>query len=192
MTTTAHSCSCGTSTPHVIARRMTADGIGVALHHDGAVTGRFGSGLEGVPVARPRTREARELALRVGWLFAGEVSLYDYSELGLLYAACRWAAAHDGLPGTVRSRMAKPARLTPVWTVVSADRDGRPTCRYWRLPRLISPGTVVWDHVSVGASGGRYEIHRIVRGSNDQTCNPSGIRFHTLDEVSSFILSEKS
>ena len=110
MTTTAHSCSCGTSTPHVIARRMTADGIGVVLHHDGAVTGRFGSGLAGVPVVRPRTSEARDLALRAGWIFADEVCLYDYSELGALYAACRWAAAHDGLPGTVRDRMARPAR----------------------------------------------------------------------------------
>lgn len=190
MTTTTTTCSCGESCIHPVARRRTSDGVSVALHSDGAVTGRFGFGLDGVPIVRPRTREARDLALRAGWLFVGEVEAHPYADIGQLYAACRWAAARDGLPGTVRARMAKRPALKPAWTVVSADRDGRPTSRYWRLPRLLGAGTVVWDHVSVGASGGRYEIHRVVKGSNGETCVPTGIRFATIEEVSDFIRSE--
>ena len=157
-----------------------------------AVTGRFGFKLEGVPVARPRTAEAEAVSvgLRAGWLFLGEVEIHPYADLGVLYQACRWAAARDGLPGTVRARLARPARLTPVWTVVSADRDGNPTCRYWRLPRMVSPGTVVWDHVSVGASGGRYEIGHVAPG--DDVFSTTGIRFATLAEATAHILSEPS
>lgn len=187
-------CTCGTIEAHITSRRMTADGIGVVCWSDGAITGRFGNAFPGVPVVRPRTAAAVGLARRAGNLFMGEVEIYDTSDLSALYRACRWAAERDGLPGTVRARFAQLQRpaLTPTWTVESTDRDGRPTSRYWRLPRLLSPGTVVWDHVSVGASGGRYEIHRTVRGSHGETCVPTGIRFNTLDEVSSFILSEKS
>jgi hypothetical protein len=191
MTTTA-TCSCGESRPHVVARRTTADGVSVEVWDNGAITGRFGFKLEGVPIARPRTQNAVDLARRAGQLFAGEVCIHDAADLGALYEACRWAAARDGLPGTVRARLAalQAPTLTPVWTVVSTDRDGRPTCRYWRLPRLLSPGTVVWDHVSVGASGGRYEIGRVSPGDN--VFSTGGIRFHTLSEVSAFILSERS
>jgi hypothetical protein len=187
---TMNTCICGTTEPHVIARRMTADRIGVALWQDGAITGRFATGFPGVPIVRPRTSEARNLALRAGWLFMGEVEVHETDNLGDLYAACRWAAARDGLPGTVRARLAeiaKPGDLVPVWETVSVDRDGKVTSRYWRLPRMISAGTVVWDHVSVGASGGRYEIHHVVPGSKGETVVPTGIRFTTLAAVSGFI-----
>lgn len=183
-------CSCGNETCHVIGKRLTADGVRVELHSDGAVVGRFGFALDGVPVARPRTVEGHTIALRAGWLFLGEVEIHDAAELGALYAACRWTAERDGLPGTVRARLAhlrRPA-LVPSWTIVSADRDGNPTCRYWRLPRVVSPGTVVWDHVS--ASGGRYEIGHVAPG--DDVFSTTGIRFATLAEVSNFILDGRA
>lgn len=186
-------CTCGSTEVHIVSRRTTADGKSVVLWNNGAVTGRFGHALAGVPTARPRKAESRALALKAGWLFMGEVGVHDVADLGDLYAACRKAATRDGLPGTVRALLAEktePGNLVPHWETVSTDRDGKVTSRYWRLPRMISAGTVVWDHVSAGASGGRYEIHRVVPGSKGGTIVPTGIRFSTLAAVSDFIRSE--
>lgn len=185
-------CTCGEPESHVIAKRRTADNIAVLLWSDGAVTGRFGD-LPDVTRVRPRTREATNAALRAGWLLMGEVEIHNLSEVPALYGACRWTAERDGLPGTVRARLTEMRRpsLTPVWTVEMTDRDGKPTSRYWRLPRLVSPGTVLWDHVSVGAAGGRYEIHRIIPGTHGETCMPSGILFSTIRDAISFILAER-
>lgn len=176
----------------VIARRKTYDGVGVELWSDGVVTGRLGYELPGVPLSRPRTVEAQDLALRAGWLFLGEVEIHGVDELGLLYQASKWAAERDGLPGTVRRRLREltTPKVTPRWTVISADRDGRPTERYWQVPRLLVPSTAVWDYVSVGASLGRYEIYRAVPGTKQETYAPSGIKFSTLAEVSAFLLGE--
>jgi hypothetical protein len=58
-----------------------------------------------VPVARPRTDASRALEVRAARLFLGEVCLHSANDLGPLHKACRWAAARDGLPGTVRSRL---------------------------------------------------------------------------------------
>jgi hypothetical protein len=102
-------CSCGETRAHVIARRRTADFRDVELWSDGSVTGRFGHALPGVPIARPRSASSLALALRAGWLFMGEVEIHDTDDLGDLYAACKWAAARDGLPGTVRARLADDA-----------------------------------------------------------------------------------
>ena len=44
-------CTCGTTDTHEIARRQTADGIGVVLWSDGAITGRLGVALHGIPGA---------------------------------------------------------------------------------------------------------------------------------------------
>lgn len=186
-------CSCGETRAHVIARRRTADFLDVELWSDGPVTSRFGHALPGVPIARPRSASSLALALCAGWLFVGEVEIHDTDDLGDLYAACKWAAARDGLPGTVRARLAemRTPRLTPVWTVLRTDRDGRPTERVWRLPRMRWPGTVVWDHVSVGARGRRYEIFYEVSGS-DGTYTSSGLRFRTLDEVSAHLREVQS
>lgn len=99
------SCSCGETTLHIVANRQTFDGIGIAMWCDGAVTGCLGAGLRNVPVARPRTDASRVLEVRAARLFLGEVCLHSASDLGPLHKACRWAAARDGLPGTVRSRL---------------------------------------------------------------------------------------
>lgn len=80
-TTTTTICSCGETTAHVIARRETADGIAVQIWHDGAVTGRYGRALPGIPVARPRTAEAIERERGAARLLADEVSLYNFAEL---------------------------------------------------------------------------------------------------------------
>ncbi len=185
-------CSCGEREPHVIALRTACDGVGVALWSDGAVTGHFGNALPCVPIMRPRTAAARCQALKAGRLLLGEVCIYRADELGDLYQACRWAAARDGLPGTVRARLTELRRgtLAPRWEVAETDRDGRTKARYWRVPRMIAGGTVVWDHVSSGR-GGRYEIMREASGSRGQTVMPSGIRFARLADVSRFLLEER-
>lgn len=192
-TTPIPSCSCGEAHPHKIARRVTADGIAVEVWSDGAVVGRWGFKLPGVPIVRPRTPAALSIALTAAWLLAGEVEAHDLDEVGDLYGACRRAAKHGGRPGDVRAHLADARRpkITPVWTVVSTDRDGHPTERFWRLPRLRWPGMVVWDHVSVGASGGRYEIMHLARGTQE-TCVPTGIRFATLAGLAEHLLTEKS
>lgn len=62
-------CSCGNTQTHIVATRQTFDGIGVAMWSDGALTGRLGALLFNVPVARPKTAEARNLAITLGGLF---------------------------------------------------------------------------------------------------------------------------
>lgn len=79
--TNTTACSCGETSPHVVAKRVTADGIGVEIWHDGAVTGRIGQALHGVPIARPRTAESLAVSLAAGWLLAGEVEIYNIDEV---------------------------------------------------------------------------------------------------------------
>ena len=83
-------------------------GIGVVVWSDGAITGRLGVALRGVPVARPRTPEARTAALRAAWMFADEACLYDADEIGALYAACRWAVANGRDLAAMRRRLVSP------------------------------------------------------------------------------------
>lgn len=182
-------CSCGSSTTHIVMSRRTYDNIIVELDSTGAVTGCLGYGLKGVPVVRPKTPEAVQKALTAGRLFLGEVCLYNQDDLGPLYAACRWAAERDGLPGTVRDRLKaqKTPNYRPSWTVVEMNRDGAAKERYWRLPRLLMAGTVIWDFMN---RQDRYEIMYTIQGSNGETVAPSGIKFATLDEVSAFIRSK--
>lgn len=181
-------CSCGHSEVHSIARRKTFDGIEVVLLSDGAVTGRMGFGLAGVPIVRPETEEARTLALRAGNLFLGEVEIHTYEELGALYEACRFVAARSGLPGDVRARFAKRAPIKPVWTVTATDRDGVVTERQWRLPRVLGAGLAVIDHVNRGRRG-RYELVT-VHPQDPDTAVATGLHFRTLDELSAHLRQE--
>lgn len=176
-------CSCGTRAAHEIARRTTADGTAIVLWSDGAVTGRLGFKLPGVPVARPRTPEARRVSLAAAWLLAGEAWLYELAELPALYAACRWAAARGGDAGDARARLAAAAgpSVRPVWTVTSTDRDGKPTERVWRLPRLRWPGLAVFDFCGRAE---RYELFNIDR---TDVCTTTGIRFATLAELAAHL-----
>lgn len=182
---TAGRCSCGNGAVHVVARRATFDGIGVELHSDGAVTGRLGSGIDGVPVARPRTATSRDLALRAGWLFVGECEVHNYTDLGALYEACRFVAARNGLPGDVRKRFHAERALVPAWTATATDRDGTPTERQWRLPRVLGRNLGVIDHVNHGARG-RYEVVTI-DPQDRETCHATGFSFRTLAELSAHL-----
>ena len=182
-------CSCGETKPHPVARRFTAYDTEVVLWDDGAVTGRMGFKLPDVPMVRPKTEAAKALALRAGRLLMGEVCLYGIDEVPTLYKACRWAAEHSLLPGDVRARVAKLRRptLKPIWTVYRTDRDGRPTERVWRLPRLRWPGLVVWDHVNLGSRrGGRYEVFSVDR---DDVCTTTGMAFDNLSDLAEYLFS---
>lgn len=183
-------CSCGDPTAHTIARRVTADGIGVLLWDDGGVSGVLGYRLQGVPMRRPRNAESHSLALRAGRLFMDELCLWKANELGMLYAACESVAKRSGTPGDVRAEVQRRQEpvLRPEWVTLSADRDGRPTERVWRLPRLRWPGTVVWDHVS--HPRGRYELAREIQRSG--TFTTSGIHFARLRDLCAHLLTEPS
>jgi hypothetical protein len=183
-------CTCGESKQHSIARRKTADGTSVYLWNDGALTWPLGRYIEGG--MHPRTAEQRERAFRVGNLVLGDIELYNDDEVSELIAAARWTVERDGLPATMRSRFAsqrrKASQPTPVWRVMSADRNGKPTERVWVLPRL-SPwrGHAVWDE---RRPSGRYHLHakctRTVVGVHrpaDDVYEPTGLSFPTLDAL---------
>ena len=186
-------CTCGRATPHVIAHRRTFDGIIVQMWDDGAITGALGSGLAGVPIRRPTTPDAIALARRAGRLLLDECCLYATEELGDLYAAAERAARMDGLPGTMRrilrERKERAAQLKLTWIVTSTDRDGRPTERVARLPRLRWPGMAVFDYCGgPGSSGGRYHLCARVHGSRD-TYRATGFAFHRLADLWAHLLS---
>lgn len=97
-------CSCGDAEPHVIARRMSADGAIVKLWSDGAVS----SGLGFTILRGVRSGRRHELALRAAWLLADEVCLYDRGELGFLARMARRAVEQKSLQPRdyLRARMA--------------------------------------------------------------------------------------
>lgn len=184
-------CTCGDAHPHEVARRRNCDDKDVVLWSDGAVTAALGYRIRGVPIRRPRTFEARRLAMRAGRLFLGEVCLYSADDMPELYAACEKAAKGDGLPGTVRSilkdRRNAPPPINLDWRVTCADRDGKPTERYAFLPRMRWPRTAVLDFCGgAGSSGGRYVLCDVIASKGcgkDVTVEPNGFRFHTIKEL---------
>lgn len=161
----ALTCSCGLSFGHVIAERETADGAGLRLWSDGALTGRGGYGFPGVPIVRPRTVEAARAALAAGWLAIDEAGLYDADEMPALYAAARRLVARNPStpPGDLRRAMAdRDAPRIPIrWEVLQADSHGDTTCRVGYLPRIRWAGVAVWQergfyevmHENAGATG---------------------------------------
>ena len=175
----------------VLIRGKTADGKNVAFWSDASVTSGMGYQLPGVPLPRRATREA----LAAGWLFMGEVSLWDLDELHALYKAAKWAAKRGGRPGDVRARASKlldpkPLKLKPVWTVTSADQKGRPTERTWRLPRIMWPGLAVYDHVNMGSTrGGRYEVFNCDRHN---VCTSTGVAFKNLAGLTKYLMSVRA
>ena len=88
----------------IVARRNTSDGIHVCLWADGSLTWAMGRAIKGAWF-NPKP-ERREDALRAGWLTLGEVELYDSADVSDLCRAARYAAERDGLPGTLRARLA--------------------------------------------------------------------------------------
>ena len=139
-------CTCGNPHEHVIARRVTADGKHVLAWDDGTLTWALGYAIRGS--AHPRTPEARERARQAARLVLEDVCLFDADEVPALIKAARWAAEKGTGRAGMLERLQGPQRgrvagLKPQWTVYHADRDGRPTVRLWRLPRLTFPALVV-------------------------------------------------
>jgi len=186
-------CTCGSTEPHTVARRRAADGTRVALWSDGSVSGPLGYALDGVPMRRPRSAESHDRAMRAGWLFLGEVGLYDADELGLLYAACERVARAGGAPGDARAAFAAltaPALPTPKWEVYRTDRDGKPTLRWWRLPRLFWPGLVVMDHCGHEA-GPRYRVCRVA-AHEQGTARFTGMAFANQADLAAYLAEVRS
>lgn len=136
-------CPCGEQSTHVVARRRTADGAGIALWSDGTITLYFGHAIKGLPVRKPAT-EAR-VRIDAMWLFAGEVEAYDLDECALLYKAALTIARRGGNPGDVRAEIARltEPKIRFAWVTTEADRDGRWTEQTARLDRMRWPGVVV-------------------------------------------------
>ena len=180
-------CTCGDTEPHTISRRTTADGYHVLLHEQGGITGAMGYTIRGVPCARPRTPEGVAIALRAGNLFMGEVCLYNLAELPALYAAARKVAARHGLPGDLRAEMAREREphVLLQWQVMHADRDGRPTVRIARLPRLRWPGTYVWHE------SGRYEVMRQLSAARGAALTTTGFTFGSQRDLFAWLLSDE-
>ena len=136
-------CSCDAAAAHIIGRRRTADGIGIALWSDATITGTFGHAIKGLPLRAPTSDVAARRT--AAWLFAGEVALYDLDECATLYRAALAVARRAGDPGDVRSeveRLLEP-RLVFAWETTASDRDGRWTEQTARLDRMRWPGVVV-------------------------------------------------
>ena len=177
-----HICPCGLASDHVIKRASTADGKHVLLWADGTLTWALGFAVKGVGL--PRTKAQLAAALCAGWLVMGDVSLYDADEVPALVAAARWAASRGGSPGAMRARLAaqqhEAALPVPQWSVLSADRDGKATCRVWRLPRLSS-----WSGYALWHERGRYDLVRR-KGSHrndDVTYEATGFSFPRLSDA---------
>ena len=171
----------------IIARRTTFDSKVVTLWSDGDLTFALGRGIPGLRFPRSA------LGLRAGWLVMGEVELYDASEVAMLAKAALESAKRGELPGELRARLRSKIRkerqsgkaesgkvrglgLVPKWTVLEADRDGRPTLRVWKLPRLIYGGLAVWHE------RGTFEIMREAP-PHSGTYAPTGFKRKTLREV---------
>lgn len=120
-------CSCGCAERHVVAKRLTSDGIGVMLWSTGMVSGRFET-LPGVPARRPRTAEGQAKAMAAGHLFMGWVELYELVELPDLYEACERVARRGGSPGDVGREleaMALPDEPVLFLNFVTTSGDAR-------------------------------------------------------------------
>ena len=96
-------CSCGDGAPHVVARRCTIDGIPVEIWHDGAITGRMGRAIPGVPVARPRSTRGTNLARSAAALVSGQVEICTLAEVPRLVDVARRVARRGGTPGDLRA-----------------------------------------------------------------------------------------
>lgn len=170
-----------TSNPTRLASRRTADGRTIELWDDGTIAGAMGFAFPGVSMARPRSEATRAIALAAGWMLLGDAEIWDASEIPAFWAACKWATKRGRTVGEARERALETLlpKLTPAWTVIRADRDGRATERVWRLPRLRWPGLAVWDHVS-GGRGGRFELVTVDRAN---VCESTGFRFANLRDL---------
>lgn len=183
-------CSCGESAPHVIARRSTADGIGVEIWHDGAVTGRLGRALPGVAICRPRSVKALESARLASSLISDDISMYDCAELPRIYDTARKVAARNGSRRDLTEALANGERPTVrfVWVTHATDSTGVVTCRVARLDRIRWPGLAVWHE------GGRYLlmacVHHCAPGvRSGEVLVPTGFSFGSQRELTDHLFT---
>ena len=117
MTTTHTTCSCGTTEPHKVATRETADGKKISLWSDGDVTTCMGWAIKGVGHAR--SRYATRKHLEAGWLAFADLCVYDYAEVGKLIQAARKAVLqHNFEPREYLRRTMAGERFRRVGAVI--------------------------------------------------------------------------
>lgn len=174
------------SKPEIIARRQTSDGKSVLLWNDGTLTWGMYDSIKGSP--RARTDSQIREALDAGWLVVGEIALYEADEVPRLIEVARKVARRGGSTSDLRSEFAKAAPLKPHWIVQEVDREGRPTVRVWRLPRISHPGVVIWDEIR-GSHGARYRVMTEImeRGRGSGTLADTGVRFKDLTSLSKYL-----
>lgn len=188
-------CSCGELHPHTIMTRRTYDNRRVDLDSDGSlwIDSQRSPDLGAAPV---RSDAAIERARAVGWLVMGYACILDAAEVSDLY---RRGRALPRAPGSMRDLQAalapKPgAPVSLFWTVMSADRDGKPTERVCSLPRMRWPGLVVFDFCGgPGSSGGRYRLFRKVpnkAGERDAAVADTGWAFRRLADLWAHLAQE--
>lgn len=172
--------------PEIIARRRTSDGKSVLLWNDGTLTWGMYDAIKRSP--RAHTDEQIREALNAGWLVMGEIESYAAAEVPRLIEAARKVARRGGVVGDLRREFAKDSPLRPHWVVQETDREGRPTIRVWRLPRMSHPGVVIWDEVR-GSHGARYRVMTEImeRGRGSGTLVDTGVRFKDLTSLSKYL-----
>ena len=86
----------------------------------------------------------------------------------------------------------KEKQLTPSWEVYETDRDGKPTIRVWRLPRLLYGSLAVFDYCGKrNSSGGRYVLMRELGGRGRGTVEATGFHFNDLGALSEHLRRER-
>jgi hypothetical protein len=164
--------------------RRTFDGHTIELWSDGGLCTPSGGRVPGLVARRRPKDEATHARLKtIGWLFMGELCLWSLEDAPRLYAACERAADIDEMPGTVRRLMRETRPVVPslVWTVLRADRDGRPVERVARLNRIQWPGLVVMDFC--GGPGSRRGRYVLMNRDRSDVLTDTGFAFTTLADL---------
>ena len=100
------------STLDAIAKAKTFDGTGILFYSDGLVTTSLGYGF-GAGTGRAKKTASIKQAVKANQLVAGEISLFDFSEVDLLIRVARdyvktcGVQSRDPLPGEYRLLIAR-------------------------------------------------------------------------------------
>lgn len=174
-------CTCGEAHPHVVMERRTEDGKLIELSSDGAMAVTWARSYIAGPM---RTAEGQERALKVGRAILSWAETMPEDEIADLYRRGRKLDPAPDSLADLRKRLEGAAKLPLLaWRVTGADRQGRPTERHARLPRLRWPGMWVLDTCGgPGSSRGRYHLLAVVgaNAAGDVTLSATGLEFRTL------------
>lgn len=174
---------------HVVATHGPDGEYTVGPYHKAvgpATFGLFGYGRRVLDPYRAREGSAAEMARMFVASCVGSTRAREAAQAVLRRAERARRATR--MPMRRRASAAREAHRRPSWTVIEADRDGRPVERVWRLPRLGSwAGYAVFDFCTRGR--GRYELMRRIAGTEhrrrrgDESYEASGLRFDTLAQL---------